>query len=65
VSLKERSLSQIDAEVRRCFEKESAEKAPWRKKIWWMARWLRMLQHEFIKDDVAIRAESLCFIWLF
>jgi membrane protein len=65
VSLKERNLSTIDARIRALHQKEAQARSPWRKSFWWMNRWANMLQHEFIKDDVAIRAESLSYLSLF
>lgn len=65
MSVQIRKLTGIRSHLRRVRQKEGAERRRWAKAGLTLGRWVLMLQHEFIRDDVRVRAESLAFLMVF
>jgi len=65
VSLKNQKITALSQRISRIRALESKSRNPFARlglKAW---RWFWMLHHEFIRDDVHIRAESLAFLMVF
>jgi len=65
MSLQSKRVTALRQRIRQLKERESAERNRARKWLYWASRWTLMLAHEFIRDDVKIRAESLAFLMIF
>ncbi len=65
VSVKERRLEKIEVKIRDLHQEEISEVKKLRRKPYQLRRWILMLYHEVLKDDVTIRAESLSYFTLF
>lgn len=64
MSLKERKLRNIENQVRKTYQME-CESTGMRRHGYRARRWAEMLYHEVLRDDVAIRAQSLSYFTLF
>jgi membrane protein len=64
MTLKEQRLENLNKKILEFYTKEK-ESLGLKKIFYLIARWFCMLAHEFIKDDVKVRAESLSFLMVF
>jgi membrane protein len=65
MSIKERQLSRIQQTILQLYQAEDSATSPLRRRLLRGRRYGSMLQQEFIKNDVAIRAQSLSYFTLF
>jgi membrane protein len=65
MSIKERHLSRINQTILRLYEAEDAAPSRLQKEMYKWRRYASLLHQEFIKNDVAIRAQSLSYFTLF
>ena len=65
MSIKDRKVEKIEQKIRRIHEMELGELNSLKRVLLASYRWILMLYHEVIKDDVTIRAESLSYFTLF
>lgn len=66
MSLRDEQLEKLHKRVLHLYEVEKSTLSPFlKKKLARAARWVLMLYHEYIKDDVKVRAESLAFLMIF
>lgn len=60
-----KKITAVAQKIRVLYEREHAEKRGWHRSLLWLTRWALMLYHEFLRDDVKVRAESLAFLMIF
>lgn len=65
MSIKERHLSRINQTILNLYDAEDAATTPLRRCLCRWRRYASLLHQEFIKNDVAIRAQSLSYFTLF
>jgi membrane protein len=65
MSVQTRQLNAIQQRIRRLRERERTELTGLKRRGYRVLRWLAMLHHEFIRDDVRVRAESMSFLMIF
>jgi membrane protein len=65
VSLKDRQLRNLEVRIRKTHQQEIESQPRWLRCFYRLERWSEMLYHEMVKDDVAIRAQSLSYFTLF
>ena len=65
MSIKQKKLIQLETVIRKNYGHEIQAKTQIRKLRFGFVRWLQMIFHEVIRDDVTIRAESLSYFTLF
>jgi membrane protein len=65
MSVQAKKLNTIRHRIRKLREREATERHTATKWLTKVLRWLAMLHHEFLNDDVRIRAESMSFLMLF
>lgn len=65
MSIKERRLSRINRTILNLYEAEDGARTPLRKRLLRVRRYAALLHQEYIKNDVAIRAQSLSYFTLF
>jgi membrane protein len=65
MSLKDRKLKHLEVRIRKTHQKELQSQGRWKPVYYRAVRWGEMLYHEVIRDDVAIRAQSLSYFTIF
>lgn len=65
MSVRGKKIHFIAQRVRSLYDRERREKTPGRRFMLSTYRWILMLYHEFLRDDVKVRAESLAFLMVF
>ncbi len=65
MSVKNERLSKIRKKIAQLIQEEKSALNPWHQKKCAIKKWGYFLAHEFIKDDVRVRAESLAYLMLF
>ncbi len=65
MSVQAKKLNTIRHRIRRLRERETANRGNFSRWGFKLLRWSSMLHHEFLFDDVRIRAESMSFLMLF
>lgn len=65
MSLRDSKLQAIGYYALELQRRERAEKNRFKRLGWFVWRWAVMVYHEFVRDDVGIRAESLAYLMLF
>jgi membrane protein len=65
MSAQSQKIKQIRRRVTKIRAREVAASSSWERKLSALQRWAWMLYHEFLKDDVQIRAQSLSFLMIF
>lgn len=65
MSFQNRQVENLHKLVRRLQQRENNAKSQLARKSLRVARWAVMLYHEYVRDDVRVRAESLSYLMLF
>jgi membrane protein len=65
MSIKSTQLRFIESKIRALHDQETKARSKIARYFWQSARWAGMLWHEFVRDDLLIRAESLSYFTLF
>lgn len=65
MSVQSRKLNWLKQRIRKLREREIGERSRWKRRGIEAFRWALMLYHEFLRDEVKIRAESLAFLLIF
>lgn len=65
MSVRQQKLERLERRIRSLHDRETREQNVFAKIGFRGMRWLTMLSHEHMRDDVRIRAESLSFLMLF
>jgi|GEM_PF-896664 len=60
-----RQIEDVKSLVRKLYGHEHAAKNPVTRTLWGALRWAAMLYHEYVRDNVRVRAESLSYLMLF
>lgn len=60
-----KKLSGLSQKIRQLYQEERAQKDKFKRFGKWAQRWALMIYHEFLRDDVKVRAESLTFLMIF
>ena len=63
--IKENQLEKIDAAIRKSYFQETHSQSRWNRLRFGALRWGQMMVHEVVRDDLAIRAQSLSYFTLF
>lgn len=59
-----RRIGRIRESTRKVWEREQRAETPFLKRTLSLGRWALLLYHEYVRDDVRVRAESLSFLML-
>jgi membrane protein len=65
MSLKTKKISQLSQRIRKIYDQERKTERGLKRYFLLIERWYLMLLHEFLRDDVKVRAESLAFLMIF
>ncbi len=65
MSVTSRRVKSVGRLVAQLKLRESRERSPWKRHWSTVQRWFLMLYHEYLRDDVRIRAQSLAFLMIF
>lgn len=64
MDLRERNLAKLRTQIAAFRRTERATSNRGKRAVFWTARWALMLYHEFIRDNVKMRAESMAYLML-